>query len=724
MGLFSSKTIVSVASSVYNLAGDRDDRPNYAAMSVIGTVLDPKGRKKFVGRELVQAHLRGPSIKQRQFSRWALENFPIGVPTAEIVGGKNINTFDFKPYLGSDLEAVVTVNSQALEGADFFVWAEKHILETRPADIGTDWLADYDRASGALVIQYADFSTESVPVPTFDSDERYIYVRYTEAVEVVVPPPDPLPDPPPPEETETVTTSKIFIYQIGSGTVELDVLDETAGSLAEFMPFIPLRLDNKAIDDPTYDEIFGDCAKAYKKLTGKPIEDILTQIADNENIGDVDHCYLQFGVPLNTMDNDSRLYLYEFFKMLTAYQQWSELDYTAWQTGKNASGLEGFTPVTNQIRLKSNAEVTASYDIRLNWITISESIQPGLGKPTAKVGDCWFGEITEEEFYDPGTTNRNSFDNTYIYHQTSQTSFRRLTLRGLLFQNFIYGGNAVSIRPQEALDDPEENGFTIPIHYPTLRKVSLKSSTQMAVGNTLLVFNSYQVTKQKWYQRGFFRILLMIAIAVIGAFVFPGAIGLLGSNLAVGTTLGFSGTSALIAGAVVNALAAVALTTVIQMGSTALFGEKLGAIIGAIATFIAFQSIMQFQTTGSWNIDWGQMMRVDNLMKMTDSVAGAVRGLAQAEIGDIREEFAGLTEWYGSETDKIENLTRELLGYSGVTINPLMLTEIMETPFPRAESMDSFLQRTMLNGSDIAEVSFSMIEDFADISLQLPKFNT
>ena len=44
----------------------------------------------------------------------------------------------------------------------------------------------------------------------------------------------------------------------------------------------------------------------------------------------------------------------------------------------------------------------------------------------------------------------------------------------------------------------------------------------MATANVHILFNSYTVTKQRWYQRGTFKILLIIIIIVVVVVINPG----------------------------------------------------------------------------------------------------------------------------------------------------------------------------------------------------------
>lgn len=718
MGLF-SKTIIYVDSAIYNLSGDPLDRGNFLRSSVANCILDPNRRDRSIGKSIVANHLRGPAVKQRAFHRWAQNNFSVGCSSAEFVGTGTIGSFDITPYVPVASGYEVVVQTFEIENADFFRWAEQHILATRPDDLLTTWTCSYDQATNQITIQYEDLSTEIITATDYVGSDRYIYVNYIERVPASLP--------------ET-WVGKIWIYHVGSGVVALDNLDASSNIPPEFFPFIPLRMWNKPIDHADYSDIYADCEEAYKRYTQKSITEILEKIEDNENVGDIDHAFMVFGVPLNTNDNAGRRYIYEFFKELIPYQTWGRAEYETWRTNLlsldpayfDVSGNE------NRIRLKSDHPLAAPYDISVSWSCISEEIFAGVGKVDAKSGEVWlqegrtttanqtyiydYSDSSGEPKYRTRTVEVEELD---IYHQVDADTYKVLRISGLVHTNMVYGGRSIEIHPSEALADEDESGFFIPMHGPTLKKLSLVVGTQACVGNALLVLNCYKVVKLKWYQIGFFRILLSIVLAVISAFIFPGAGGILGSHIAVGTSMGFTGIMATIAGSIANTLAAVVLSSVLNaMGG---IFEKLGVVFNILLSFVAGQMFSNLFSTGAFSFNFADMFRAENLLRLTSAVGDGIQQYAQTKIEDIQNQLVGLDTWFNEESERIENLTEELLGYSGVLINPLQFTQLNQSG-PRAESSDSFLARTLLTGHDIADVSLNVIENFAEISLQLPDY--
>ena len=897
MGITSPKTTISVATVAYNMAGDAANRPDYLKTVVLSSVLSDDER--FLGQDIVNAHLNGPGIAQRTFFRWADANFSLGMPGTKIQNTYEVASADVIGELTAPVGQTIEVQSAFIEVANIYYYAENYLWINNPELVNTAWICDYDEVLGEVFIQHADTSTVSF-AQSFDKDGDMLVIYYvcrqaetlgtlssgaityneyvfasvpdttgytqlidtltpsgdtlTERTQVLVEYSDATPDEysdtndggiwtPYGEKTEvyrletyqggtgtdesvttlrnyiniwkrfdiasadmvgvvvedigggvtkttttTVTTetlqpvwdysedtqnvyggaiaddTKMVVYEMGSGgNATFDALQNNAVSPpSEFFPFIPIRLDGLPIDDASFD-FYDDCSVAYKKGTGAKLEDLMVSVADNPDIDDVDFCFLVWGVSLNTNDNSGKLYIYEFLKTLIPYQNTSGVEYTAflaahaahtaaetayvdWLTGQTLIGdplygtarpsisslvrPEGSTLITN-----SNDIRVPGYDQRIEYVNIDEEIIAGLGKVGAKVGELWWEDGTPDTWtenygkLEEGTwvwsgNQEYSISNAYLFYQTSATEYRKLTVRGMSHVNYVYKTKSVNITVSEALADSEESGFIVPLHYPTLKSISLVDSTQMTTCNVYLLFNSYEVTKQKWYQTGLFKIILVIAIIAVSIYFAPaGSVGggVLGSNVFVGELLGFAGTSALIVGAIANALAAMIIAKMVTTASVALFGEKIGGIIGAIATFVVLQAGTSFMNGGKLGLDWGSMMRAENLMKLTKVGVNAYAEWANADIVEMQKALENAQEDYEKTSDEIKELASELglLDVTGI-IDPMMFTEILKKKDFVSESSSEFVERTTMTGEDIIDISLSMIYDYAELNITLP----
>lgn len=574
-------------------------------------------------------------------------------------------------------------------------------------------------------------------------------------------------------EGKIVGGTQIFIYEMGSGNTTLDALEQTTVEPSyEYFPSIPIRINNQSIldDNGTTDTdyitngLYEESRKAYSRASGgSKFDDLVDEIEINDDIGDIDYCYVSYGVALNVQENACRKYIYEFFKGLIPYQNTSPsymAGYLAGVADYNGAmdtlqewidaqedvndPLYGTArppvpslsqPETTTISLKSNDPRTASADNRITWISIEEEVLTGEGRTGVEVGDVWLDKnqvIQYPEFL--GTSglfstllarsDLNEIEQIYVYHQTSPTSYNRLTIYGMFHRNFVYKGKSVKTTAHEALDDPDPSGFLVPLHNPTVRAMSLIDSTQMATANTFLVFNSYQVVKKKWYESFLGMLLIIIVIVVASVLLGPAGAaasqGLLGTNIAVGAALGLSGTAAIVAGAVVNALAAIVVSMALTELSTELFGEKWGAIIGAALSF-AFTFGM---AGGFTNFSFSTLLTPSNMLAISSAVANGYGGMVNAEIAEMQAQMEKDAEAYEDAMDDINDLIRDLGGNNDLSFDPMQLTnsagngQEMGSYIP--ESLDEFIHRTTMTGSDIVDITLNMVGNYPDLNLSLP----
>jgi hypothetical protein len=291
-----------------------------------------------------------------------------------------------------------------------------------------------------------------------------------------------------------------------------------------------------------------------------------------------------------------------------------------------------------------------------------------------------------------------------------------------MHENFIYNGKSVEINAIEALEDADESGFLIPLHYETFREMSLVASTQVATACTYVVFNCYQVVKTKWYQTTIFKILVFVAIIVVTvmtAGVGSAGFGILGANVAIGMALGFTGLIAAIVGAVVNAIAAMILLKLISFASVELFGDKIGTLIAAIVSIVVMQVSTSLMNGASLASSWGNLMSASNIIGMTSAVGNGVAGYIQASAMGIQEKTQDLINDYNQESKDISQLFQQNIGYGRGYIDPMNLTDSSVGNFIESEKI--FLSRTLMTGSDIANMTLDMLTNFADYTLNLDK---
>ena len=557
--------------------------------------------------------------------------------------------------------------------------------------------------------------------------------------------------------------TRLWIYRIGSGNAELDALASAPGTTqGEFFPFIPIRLNNRFLSEAFMPETYDLATKAYKKAVNGKFDDLIEVVADNEDLDEIDYAYVMYGVSLNVKENACRKYLYKFFEKLMGEQTNTVAQVATWEMEEEARAA-GFaswlawkaaqgnptdplfgqgepvltkmnTLANNTVHIRGTGSVDTNVDMKISWKGIQELLGSGLKKPGAKKGELWLEVVTERIPGDWGIyTKELSWgnaktrqDNTVfdIHWQVDEDNWRTLRVIGLQHENLIYKNKSVVISAKEALEDEDETGFIIPLHYETVRELSLVDSTQMSTACTFIVFNCYKVVKKKFYQTGIFKVVMFVAIVAISvATMGAAAPGLLGTAASVGAAVGLTGLAAIIVGAVINAIVAMIVMQIIGLLATEVLGAKIGLIVAMVVSVATMQVGTGLMNGASMTTIWSNMLSAQNLIAMTSAVGDGISGLIAMSAAETMVKTQDLIKDFEEESRKISELYAENVGYANVSIDPLSLTDVdFGNSFDGAfrattEPLDTFLSRTLMTGSDIAELSHDMLNNFTKYTL-------
>lgn len=549
------------------------------------------------------------------------------------------------------------------------------------------------------------------------------------------------------------TPTAVYIYKIGSGKPALDAMVRNYSGGTGYFPFIPVRLDNKFLSPSYLPAAYNLADKAYKKAMGSKnsITEIIDQLASNENLSDIDYAYVMFGVSLNVKEQACRKYLYRFFDSIRTNgsvnrygaSNWGSKmsnyiektqQFVDWQLDQYDSGSAGYgtsapstavysTIPVSSINIKSSGSIPSNVDIRISWSEIKRVTGTGLAKPGAKKGEYWFGNYASNTY---NTDIKNIVGKLVarvaqgsvctLYHQIDENSWEALEIHDLVHKNYIYNGKYVETKAYDALNDADETGFIIPIHYPTFKAMSIVDSTQMSTACAFMVINTYLVKKTGFFGSFFFKILLVVAVIAITIFVPPAGAavsgGVLGGSAAVGAALGFSGLAALIVGSIANALAAMIIMKAISVFSTAVFGEKFGQIVSMVLTVAAAAFTGNFSEGFKFNIN--NLGNISTLMQLTSSVGNVYAGIIASNVSNTVAKTQELLANYNDKSKEIDSLYEQNIGYSMGVFNPIGLTDTFNV---YTEPPETFLARTLMTGSDLIEYQMSLITDFSDLSL-------
>lgn len=766
MGFFNRNKKTYVTSVAYPLGEDDGQHTPYLQYTMLNALL--QGRP--IAESITQGYLRGQGVSLRNAFRYARDHYTDGVPESNVGYAAPPDEEEIRPILealnpGSD----ITFHSIKVSTADFFWWGDQYLADTYgydpfegnfaspPVDVDVDATVSYDMTNdGDIVILMvnADTSTYSETITPVDLVllKNYVHVAY-ETLTTTVDGPDTSTRPAEVGEVDhtdtdvveidayttettvtettisgatatdvvTVTTEvrsrpKFWMYQIGLGTYPvLDswLADENLES--PYYPSIPVRVNNVDFTDDAHQDT--DLYKTGKRMlrrVGIDIDDIAESVNDNEDIDDIDYCYVVFGVSLNAGSQECKRYLYRFFEHLYTISTVDQTTFDAWSPASKITGPN------NVLKIFSTENRDRHHDIELQWNYINQTLEVGTVFPGAKPGDVFVGMAGDQSVIDISFNNTVELSILMVRRQVDADTYTQFEISGLTFENFVYKGKSVHISAFEALTDEDEEGFIIPLNYQIIRNTPMVELTDLSYQCNHLVFNCYKIVKEKWYQTGLFKIvMIIIAIIIIVVTWGTGTPAAASMLAAVFVGAGISVTMAIVLAATIYVLGMMILMNIIAKVSIGLFGEKWGAVIAVIVSFIAmnWSNIASMAGTVATN-GLSTIITAQNLLQATTLLANAYGAYAMGQMTEIQKKAMGLWTEYDEQMKHIEELSRanlnsnldmiDIQGYTDSTFTQLF------------ESYDSFITRTLLTGSDICNITAGLVENFSDVGLQLP----
>lgn len=772
MGFFSTKKKTYVASTVYNMVGDSETNSTYMQEAITSAILSTNSDPNVgLGESILNSHIQGPRGRQQSFFRWAKANYDDGMPRASIAHTQDIDHVlvanEIKLALGVSSVEALDVPNAFISHADESYYAEQYLLEHRPDLFNTEWAADYDHITNQITIQNIDNTTLSFTPVDFNSSHDVLVAYYYYADKL-----------------------NLYIYAIGAGNSTLDslvVITSPEVSAREFYPIIPLRIDN---ENPFSEESPArgqedQIAKCFNKALGSDIYDLIDEIEGNEDIKDIDYAYMVFGVTLNTKSQFGKRYLWQFMRNMAKRQVIDNSVYEAYEIANDANGyhtrtvaddpgititnssgffesalerlnvgsphraIEAQAPQLSSISIALPNNEFGNLDMKITWADIKENRVTGVATPGAKIGEVSLslGDGYREEIERSGggllgaLRLEQTIRKVVLRKQINRLEYIELVVTGMQHTNLIYKGKSVDIRADEALEDPDDSGFIIPLHEPTMRDLGLVNATEVSQDCFYIVFNSYKVVKKKWYQRTIFKVFVIVAIVVAivvitvitaGSGTAPATAvssGILGSSAAIGATLGFSGLLALAVGTAVNVVAGMIVAQIVTSVATKVLGDKIGQIVATVANIAISMGSgpggFSFSNIGT-NI--ASIGHIDRLIALTSSTANIYNTVNQAKLEEIAKDTIELEEEYNEETERLK-AQFEALGFGDRVIDPTMLVDFsgpeyqmgpsFNLPIGFSESPDAFMSRTLATGSELADLSLGVVNDFVDASLTL-----
>lgn len=569
-------------------------------------------------------------------------------------------------------------------------------------------------------------------------------------------------------EVYALNDQRVYIHKRGSDSV-FDDLFEQAVDRGHFFPVIPIKYDTRPgtkprprfisdSSDPLDQELYSKSKIILGKASKRSAyDDLVKSLKENGDADDVNYIYIMYGAPLNSPSFTAKKYIYHFFKTFGDYSPEtanafnSYLDARAaadhsrevWVTWneaqKNTEDPLFGTPEPyivpyprvpiQEISLKSINRLNLNY--KISWGHISSETGSGVLEdmsPRSIVIEKTSSVIPAEDLavsivdgaFEPVRKENDRVGSIKIKYQIDESNWEILTVTGLLCVNTIHRGKSVSINGHQALDDEDESGFIIPLHEIPFRNLRLVDATQFAASSSYLLLNYYLDIKQKWYQRGAFQVLVIVAIVVITvAFPPGGAAGAATLGAKVASIIGLTGATATVFAAAVNAIAGIIISRLISEAAIAIFGDKIGIIVGAVVSLVAISAMNSYFAGQKVNLL--DAFNSVNLLKLGGTLSTELAKHYQQQIEELQKEATKYVEEFERESRKLNKLFSEEFADRAL-IDPIEFYQrIMESTVV-FETPDQFFNRTLMTGSDISSISLDALREVINLenTLQLP----
>ena len=449
--------------------------------------------------------------------------------------------------------------------------------------------------------------------------------------------------------------TKVLLYAIGSGKAYID--DEleihTSLDIGEYYPRIYLRYDGVKMNKDKNSKEFKSSKRAVNYLGldySNFIDDIHKSVG---SVGDVKHIYLQNCVTLEDMKSNPLLREYGFRLLETYFKTYAKV-------GSDSTG---------QINLAFTDKKTHS--------TFSvANITKQTGQSTEPKGFYLLeqGLNTEIRFVKDG----------------KYTSYTMVDWKVHLKAD----GNNYTV-----LGSGEQDRYLI-LDRAVLRnsKFTMPEKNEIVAKSINIIFITVKVVKKKWYQTGIFKVVIMIAAAVIS----------------VAVTVGSGGTGAPTAAAFIKAVLValavnVAISVVIQIAVKLLVKLGLDPRVAAIIVIIAAVYTGVISVTDSTGA-----ITAESVISAVNAAYSVYSVGQQMELKQAAKHYEEQMENLSKMQDKLDDLQAEFYKNQN-------LLEIAAYNYTRnlavGERYDDFIERTTLVSA--VDTTLDYISYYVDIQLNL-----
>ena len=488
--------------------------------------------------------------------------------------------------------------------------------------------------------------------------------------------------------------AKFFTYLVSSEVYPEITPTNTKAQEAPYYPVVPIRYNNTSLSDM---DGYSTAKKLLKKI-GVKVDDVLTGIESNPDIKDIDYAFIILGFNMDTTSSYAVEYMHNYFSFLADNSIYDKMSFTTWHD-KFTDGEVNNPPPMNRLVVSD-----VMYKSEITYKYITKKVVSGVIGTTGTVDKEII--IREREPYYIGNHGEFSIasvfyvedSSLFLRKQITDSSYEEIEVRGLMHTNIVNNKGRIESTLKEVVEDKDNNNFIVPLNsYIFDHTLSVTKRINLMYDCIQIIINSYEKTKLKWYQTGFFQFVMLVITIVLTIYGLP----------ELGVTLQ-TATAAEIAVMLATQLAiAVAVQLAVRVAIKAL---GVNGALAAILIVVAAVATYRFAGgSGMKNLPWAKEM-----MSAVNTLPSAYNKEVSAMTKDIMEDMAAFQQSAQTQLDEIHKKLEEITKQSN--LDPLGIFALMDY-YPN-ESIDDYYYRHCHMGNP-GVLTLDAITDYVDNMLNI-----
>ncbi len=456
--------------------------------------------------------------------------------------------------------------------------------------------------------------------------------------------------------------------------------DADPDEFSQYYPTVPFISQNENMfDDSRKDtELYKTSIELLKRLDVDALA-ISAGIQSSPSIKDIDEAYFMLAVDVETEKKAELMYLMEFFTHIYD-QQPPELKTTVDQNNKFVFPLDNLVQGLMDIMVEDDVSLTLAFN------------SVGIRNITGSIGKV--GSM-EREF------SLGENDKWYIRQQTKANEYKELVIVNPTHRNWVYGNGSIETSLREAVEDEDNKNFIIPLHRYYVNKLNSFDRQKLLYAAPKIISHAYEKSKIEWYETKAFKQFLVAVTIVI--------------TIATGVDVYTTVAAAFTAGGVTHALI-VLVSLVLEKYLITLALEYAVELVGVEAAFVAAIAAMAAGLYTEFSGNEFLKLGPTELLQLSTGINSAISTNLQKDMLEFQAEVTAFQDEAESLMDELE-AKQELLKPSNIIdpfyfVNSGPIHDFNEEP-------SNFYRRT--TQTNIADLSYAAIENFAEVNLSLPK---